>query len=60
MLDGPGPEAFAVLPDAVTTTVLADPGYRRAAEGIARTIDALAPVDAAVEVLEAIATRSGA
>jgi UDP:flavonoid glycosyltransferase YjiC (YdhE family) len=57
MLDGPAPDAFAALPDAVAA-VLGDPGYRRAADVIARSIDALAPVDAAVNVLEAIAGRA--
>jgi hypothetical protein len=57
MLDGPGPETFAALPDA-DEAVLADPGYRRAAGVIARTIDAPPPVATAVGVLEAIAGRA--
>jgi hypothetical protein len=58
MLDGPGPETFAALADAVET-VLADPGYRSAAHGVAAAIDALPPADAAVEVLDAIARDHG-
>jgi UDP:flavonoid glycosyltransferase YjiC (YdhE family) len=50
MLDGPERELFAALPDAIEA-VLNDPGYRRAARGIAGAIDALPPVDAAVDVL---------
>ena len=50
MLDGPDPETLAALPGAIER-VLADPGYRRAAGGVADAIDALAPVDAAVDAL---------
>jgi UDP:flavonoid glycosyltransferase YjiC (YdhE family) len=56
MLDGPGPEVFAALPEAIEA-VLGDPGYRRAADDVARAIDDLPPVDAAVDVLEAISSR---
>jgi hypothetical protein len=56
MLDGPGPEVFAALPEAIEV-VLGDPGYRRAADDVARAIDDLPPVDAAVDVLEAISSR---
>lgn len=54
MLDGPDPHAFRALPAAIDA-VLRDAGYRRAARGLARAIDALAPVDAAAELLVAIA-----
>jgi UDP:flavonoid glycosyltransferase YjiC (YdhE family) len=56
MLDGPGPDVLAALPGAVET-VLGDPGHRRAADAIARSIDALPPVDAAVGVLRTIVGR---
>jgi UDP:flavonoid glycosyltransferase YjiC (YdhE family) len=59
MLDGPGREVFAALPDAIES-VLNDPGHRRAARGIAGAIDALPPVDAAVDVLQAIADQGRA
>jgi UDP:flavonoid glycosyltransferase YjiC (YdhE family) len=55
MLDGPRPETFAQLADAVET-VIEDPGYRRAARRIA--IDMLPPVDAAVDLLLAVARGS--
>jgi hypothetical protein len=58
MLDGPGPETFAALADAIGT-VLADRRYRSAAQDIAAAIDLLPPADAAVEVLGTIA-RDGA
>jgi UDP:flavonoid glycosyltransferase YjiC (YdhE family) len=53
MFDGPSPEVFAALPNAIEE-LLADPSYARAARAIARSIEALPPVDAAVEVLEGI------
>jgi UDP:flavonoid glycosyltransferase YjiC (YdhE family) len=50
MLGGPRPEQFAELAKAVQTAI-DDPTYRRAARGIANAIEALPPVDAAVDVL---------
>jgi MGT family glycosyltransferase len=58
MLDGPGPETFAALADAVEA-VLADSAYRSAAHGVAAAIDALPPADSAVEVLSAVARDRG-
>jgi UDP:flavonoid glycosyltransferase YjiC (YdhE family) len=54
MLDGPGLDAIGGLPDA-TEAVLTNPGYRVAAVAIAGEIEALAPVDESVELLERIA-----
>jgi UDP:flavonoid glycosyltransferase YjiC (YdhE family) len=54
MLDGPDPAAFAALPEAIGA-VLRDPSYRRAARGLAEAIAGLSPVDAATDVLRAIA-----
>jgi UDP:flavonoid glycosyltransferase YjiC (YdhE family) len=59
MLDMPEPEVFAALPDAIEQ-LLGDPGYGRAARRIAGAIDALPPIDAAVDVLQAIADRGRA
>jgi MGT family glycosyltransferase len=59
MLDGPAPEVFARLPDAVEQ-VLGDAAYRRAARAIAREIEALPPVDAAVGVLARLPDQAGA
>jgi UDP:flavonoid glycosyltransferase YjiC (YdhE family) len=59
MLDGPDPQAFGGLPEAIEA-VLRDDGYRRAARGLARAIDALKPVDAAADLLEAIARGANA
>jgi UDP:flavonoid glycosyltransferase YjiC (YdhE family) len=56
MLEGPEPAVLDALPDAVEG-VLRDPGYRRAALRIADAIDALPPIDAAVDLLQAIADR---
>jgi UDP:flavonoid glycosyltransferase YjiC (YdhE family) len=56
MLEGPEPAVLDALPDAVEA-VLQDPGYRRGALRIADAIDALPPIDAAVDVLQAIADR---
>jgi hypothetical protein len=53
-LDDPGPEVITALPDAVRR-VLADPGYRRAARGIATEMAALPPIGEAAGVLEALA-----
>jgi UDP:flavonoid glycosyltransferase YjiC (YdhE family) len=52
MFDGPSPETCAQLGGAVEA-VIADPSYRSAAGRIAGAIDALPPVDAAVDVLRA-------
>jgi UDP:flavonoid glycosyltransferase YjiC (YdhE family) len=56
MLDGPDPHAFGDLPDAIAA-VLRDPSYRRAARGLAGAIAALPPVDAAADLLRAIAAE---
>lgn len=58
MLDGPGPETFAELADALET-VIREPGYRGAARRIAGAIEALPPVDAAVDLLRAMAKDRG-
>jgi UDP:flavonoid glycosyltransferase YjiC (YdhE family) len=54
MLDGPRAEIFAVLADALEA-VIGDERHRRSARRIADAIDALPPVDAAVDVLLAVA-----
>jgi hypothetical protein len=54
MLEGARPETFAALADAVET-VIDDAGYRRAAGRVVGAIDALPPLDAAVDALLAIA-----
>jgi UDP:flavonoid glycosyltransferase YjiC (YdhE family) len=54
MLEGPRPETFVAPGDAVET-VVDDPGYRRAAGRVVGAIDALPPLDAAVDALLAIA-----
>jgi hypothetical protein len=62
MLEGARPETFAAPGDAVET-VIDEPGYRRAAGRVVGAVDALPPLDAAVDVLLAIARgvhRSGA
>jgi hypothetical protein len=48
---------IASLPDAVRS-VLEDPGYRAAARRIEGAIDALPPVDAAVDLLRAISAHA--
>ncbi len=50
----PGDDTLGALAPAVRR-VLADPAYRQAARGIAAAMGALAPVDAAVDALRAIA-----
>jgi len=50
----PGADVFGALPGAVRR-VLAEPGFRRAARGLATAFAALPPVDEAPAVLEAIA-----
>jgi UDP:flavonoid glycosyltransferase YjiC (YdhE family) len=59
MLDGPDPPAFRALPEAIEA-VMRDAAYRRGARGVAQAIDALTPVDAAVDLLEAIAHGANA
>jgi hypothetical protein len=62
MLEGARPETFAAPGDAVER-VIDEPGYRRAAGRVVGAVDALPPLDAAVDVLLAIARgvhRSGA
>ena len=53
MLDGPEPAVLDALPNAIEA-VLRDPAYRRAALRIAGAIDALPPVDSAVDVMQTI------
>jgi UDP:flavonoid glycosyltransferase YjiC (YdhE family) len=55
MFDGPGAEVLAALPGAVET-VLDDPTYAAGARRLAEAIDALPPVEGAVDALRAIAT----
>jgi hypothetical protein len=54
LLEGPRPDTFAAFPGAAAAGI-GDHRYRRSARGIAGAIDALPPVDAAVDVLLAIA-----
>jgi UDP:flavonoid glycosyltransferase YjiC (YdhE family) len=56
MFDHPGPAAIDALPGAVRS-VLDDRGYGHAARAIGAAAAALPPVDAAVDVLRAIAHR---
>ena len=56
MLDGPGGEALLALPNAIAA-VLDNPSYGRAARSVSAAIEALAPVDEAAGLLEAIAAR---
>lgn len=56
MLDGPDPQALGNLPDAIDA-VLHDPGYGRAARDLAEAIAALTPVNAAADLLRAIAAQ---
>jgi UDP:flavonoid glycosyltransferase YjiC (YdhE family) len=51
----PGAGVIAGLPDAVRR-VLQDDGYRRRARAVARAVEALPPIDAAVGALEALRT----
>ena len=53
----PGASVLAELPRAVRR-VLEDDGYRRRARGIAAAIEALPPVDAAVDALEEISAEA--
>jgi UDP:flavonoid glycosyltransferase YjiC (YdhE family) len=54
----PGASVLAELPRAVRR-VLEDEGYRRRARGIAAAVEALPPVDAAVDALEEISAEAG-
>ena len=54
----PGAGVMAGLPDAVLR-VLGDDGYRRRARAVARAVEALPAIDAAVAALEALRTPAG-